>query len=199
MKRTMGVVVLLGVLGLGLVGCGRLAADETAPASGADAVDTTLVSLESEALLAMGFDQADVDLVTAAVARGPATPTASPDGVKDKGGRDKGDVADRGHIMRLRLAFGKKALHGEVVVETKNGPKTLVAQRGEITAVTATTLTVKSADGYTSTWTFAEKYHFFQHRRLIAATELKVGMKIGVAGYKNGDTPMARAVIIPKA
>ncbi len=44
-------------------------------------------------------------------------------------------------------------LHGEGVVETADGTYTTVRmQEGEVTAASATSLTVQSADGYTSTY-----------------------------------------------
>ena len=199
--RTVGIVVLVGILGLGLAGCGRQNAPGSPPGGTAPAVDATdLDSLaeESQALLALGFDRADLDGVMAAASASPDPDAGPGPGKGDKGGRGRGHGAERGQLMRLRAAFGKDALHGEVTVQTRKGPKTLVAQRGEITARTDKTITVKSADGYTLTWTFADRYRFFQHRRPIAPTELKVGMRVGVAGVKAGDTPMARAIIIPK-
>ncbi|GAA1748161.1 hypothetical protein [Luedemannella helvata] len=209
MNKTLGLAVLLGVLGVGLAGCGAGGAPPGGGAHPVDAVEATAaapMSIESQALLALGFDQADADVVNAAVANAPDAAsleapgaTASPQETKgDKGDRRRNGAGERALIMRLRHAFGKKALHGEVTVQTRNGTRTLVAQRGEITALTDATLTVRSADGYTLTWTFADKYHFFQHRRLIQPTDLKVGMQVGVAGFKDGDTPKARAVIIPK-
>lgn len=43
--------------------------------------------------------------------------------------------------------------HGEVTLHTKKGDETLDIQRGQVSAVTATTVTVRSADGFTATYT----------------------------------------------
>ncbi|WP_156756015.1 hypothetical protein [Actinokineospora pegani] len=46
------------------------------------------------------------------------------------------------------------ALHGEFVVSDDNGGyRTMLMQTGEVTAVTDTSITTKSADGYTKTYT----------------------------------------------
>lgn len=46
-----------------------------------------------------------------------------------------------------------RVLHGETVVQTQNGTATQVVQRGIVTALTSTSITVRSADGYSLTWT----------------------------------------------
>ena len=52
-----------------------------------------------------------------------------------------------------RRRQGHRVLHGETVVQTDNGTAIHVVQRGIVTAMTSTSLTVRSADGFTLTWT----------------------------------------------
>ena len=59
--------------------------------------------------------------------------------------------------------------HGQITVETKNGDKTIDVQRGTVTAITATTVTVKSTDGFTLTWTSATRSQVIEHRTKVAA------------------------------
>jgi hypothetical protein len=48
--------------------------------------------------------------------------------------------------------LGGRVLHGEATVRTATGYKTVVFQAGEVTAVTPTSITVKSADGFSATY-----------------------------------------------
>jgi hypothetical protein len=66
-----------------------------------------------------------------------------------------------GHGGRGRHGFGLMngggALHGEFVVEKDGGGyQTVATQRGEVTAVSKESLTLKSADGYSRTYTLTE-------------------------------------------
>ena len=195
-----GVVLVVGLLGVaGLAGCGRIGQNAGASAgSSSDAGDTTPMTVESQALEALGFEVADLEPVDAvAGSEAELAPTTSAPTASAAPGKGKGHPGNRRLYKRLRLAFGKRALHGEVVVQTDNGTRTLVAQRGEVTAITATTVTVKSTDGYTLTWTFADKFHVFEHRTQIKAEDIKAGTVVGVAGFKDGDKPMARVLVVP--
>src|SRR3982750_1744628 len=55
-------------------------------------------------------------------------------------------------------------LHGEGIVQTKKGPVRVAMQHGTATAATDTSLTIRSADGYTKTWTLAKNVKVFDHR-----------------------------------
>ena len=90
-------------------------------------------------------------------------------------------------------------LHGEVVVQTKDGDKTIDVQRGTVTAVTDTTVTVKSTDGFTSTWTFGDPLRVVQHGQKTDKSAVKTGEEIGIAGAKNGSTVTANLIVIPKS
>jgi hypothetical protein len=193
MKKIMTAALLVGVLAL--TGCGRAGGGAAAGSDGADD-GTTSMTLESQALQALGFETADLEPVDAAVEAGAAaTASASPTAQPGHGGKDR-----PGHhkYKRLRFGFGKRTLHGEMVVQTENGTRTLVVQRGEVTAITATTITVKSTDGYTLTWAYADKLNVFEHRTQVKADDIEVGTQVGVAGYKDGDTPTARVIVVPK-
>jgi hypothetical protein len=72
----------------------------------------------------------------------------------------------------------------------------VVVQRGSVTAVDDTTVSVKSADGFTQTWTFGDKLRVVQDRKTVAATAIKAGAEVGVAGAKDGDRNVARLVAI---
>jgi hypothetical protein len=190
--RRMYTVTAIAVTTLGLLlgGCG--AADDPAPAGGnPDAaarvdVDDSL-SVEAQALVALGYDDVDV----AAVPLADPAPSAS--------GKDRGAGADRRRERRQgRVMLRRNTLHGEAVVETKDGPKTVVVQRGAVTAVNGDTLTVRSTDGFELTWTFGADATIVKERARVGRDQVKTGDQVGVAGARDGDKPVARLVVVPK-
>jgi hypothetical protein len=93
----------------------------------------------------------------------------------------------------------RNTLHGEVVVQTKDGVRTVDVQRGTVTAIDAKTVTVKSADGFTLTWTFGNPLHVVEHRTAVQPSAVKVGTEIGLAGVKDGGVTTARLIVIPNS
>jgi hypothetical protein len=99
---------------------------------------------------------------------------------------------------KARQLLRKNSLHGEVTVQTKNGVKTVAAQRGSVTAVTATSVTVKSADGFTATWTFGDKLRVRQDKKDAERSAITTGADVAVAGAKDGATTTARLIVVRK-
>jgi hypothetical protein len=128
---------------------------------------------EAQALAALGVNPADLQ----------AAPTTSPSAGQPK-------------HPRLRTKLRKNVLHGETVVQTKDGVKTVAVQRGTVTAITDTSVTVKSTDGYTQTWTFGPNLSVVEHRATVQPSAVKTGAEIGVAGPKDGTTYTARLIVI---
>jgi ABC-type transport system substrate-binding protein len=155
---------------IGLVGLVGLAGCGRLAESAQLPADT---SPEAVALASMGFDTAGLD------------PAVAPSDHPVKGRRG------------LRVELRKNVLHGETVVQTKNGTQTIEVQRGQVTAVTASSVTIKSTDGFTETWTFGEKFTVVQKRAKVAASAIKSGAQIGIAGTKSGDTSTARLAVLP--
>jgi len=79
-------------------------------------------------------------------------------------------------------AFGG-ALHGEYTVEKEGGGyQTIATQRGEVTAVSADSITLKSADGYSKAYT-------------VTAETLVNAARDGIASIKTGNTVSVLAVV----
>ena len=178
---------VLGLVGLvGLAACGRTATNAS------DAVDVPAnLSAEGQALAAMGFDTAD--LTTDAQVGVPAT---APSGSPSIGPSTRAQHGAGPH--RIRVFLRRNVLHGEAVVQTKDGgAKTIAVQRGTVTAVTSTTMTVKSNDGFTQTWTFGNPIHVVQNRAALQPSDIKVGAGVGVAGPKDNGAYTARLIVIP--
>jgi hypothetical protein len=187
-RVAIGITLTAAVAVFGLAGCTR---DEAGGSGVATDEALTELSWEAQALESIGFAPADLVPAGLAVADPAPTASASPD--------RKGDRRDgiRRH-KRLRFAFGRNVLHGEAVVQTAEGVRTVVVQRGTVTAIDAESITVKSADGFTLTWTFGDPIHVIEHRTSVRPSELSVGATVGVAGAKNGDQAVARLIVVPR-
>jgi hypothetical protein len=171
-RLVVGVVLTGAVALLGLTGCARL---------GAGSSDTTDVTWDGQALQAIGYATEDVALTSADDPQPSAGPAAG----------------NRVRHPRLRYAF-RNTLHAEAVVKTEEGTKTVVAQRGTVTAVDATSVTVKSSDGFTLTWKIGDQSKVIVNRAKADLSAIAVGNEVGVAGAKDGDTPTVRLLVVPK-
>jgi hypothetical protein len=180
--RWAGLLVgLVCAVSLAACGAGGAEGDSAGPSA-----DLTELSAETEALAQIGF-ATDVAALRAAA----PDPSASA-----KVGKR---MEDR-KLRRLRQAFGKGTLHAEATVETRDGVRTLVVQRGEVTAVDGDSVTVKSSDGFSLTWSFGENVRIGQRGAPGGKADksaLKAGVTVGVAGQRTGDSTVARLIIIP--
>ncbi|HET8662444.1 MAG TPA: hypothetical protein VFM55_26125 [Micromonosporaceae bacterium] len=193
MYRRVGLAALAGMLAvLGVAACGVGPARQATGSGGVtDSIEVTAdLPAEAMALAAMGFDEAD--LVAAGVGAAPA-PSGRPEA--GPSGDARADGWRKRHGMRVFLR--RNVLHGEAVVQARDGTtRTVVVQRGTVTAVDDTTITVRSADGYTLTWTFGDPLHVVEHRTSIKPEELAAGAQVGVAGVREGDRVVARLVLV---
>ena len=90
----------------------------------------------------------------------------------------------------LGMLGGRGALHGEFVVPDGDGGfRTVVSQRGEATAVSATEITVRSEDGFTSTYAVTEETLVNAARDGIDTIEK--GTEVHLVAIKDGDTATA--------
>jgi hypothetical protein len=154
---------------------------------------TTAVALVGSGLVA-GVVLAGLTAATAQTGQAPTpTPTVSavpkadrPGGFGPRGHRGPGGRGDKG-----ALGFGRGALHGEFTApDPDGGYQTLAMQRGEVTAVSATSVTVKSDDGFSRTYAVNDDTLVNAGDQGIA--DVKTGDKVGVLAVVDGGT--ARAV-----
>jgi hypothetical protein len=181
--------------GIGLLGLTACQHGVTAGSAGDDA--TVTLTAEQTALTTLGYSEDDV---ISDVPAGDGTPAPTASG-STAPGKDRAGNGRHRRFKRLgvRRALARNVEHGEIVVDTKDGAKTIVVQRGTVTAITATSITVKSADGYTATWTFGSPLHVIEHRTTIQPKDVAVGATVGVAGTKQGDADVASLIVLPKA
>ncbi|MFY1625698.1 hypothetical protein ACN261_08445 [Micromonospora sp. WMMD723] len=181
---------LLAALTFGVAGCGtaQVAQDGTKAA----AVDVAAaLGVEGQALAALGLDPVELDLLAAPAASTTPSPQAG----------DKGKRGERAKELRqrrqARVKLGRNGLHGEAVVQTKDGTRTVVVQRGEVTAIDGDSVTVKSTDGFTLTWKLGDQLRVVERRTTVKASDVKVGTRVNVAGAKDGDASVARLIVVP--
>jgi hypothetical protein len=87
-------------------------------------------------------------------------------------------------------------LHGEGTIKTKQGTKQVAMQHGTVTSVADSSLTVKSSDGYTRTWSLGPSVHVVEHRTALQPTSVKVGTDLVVAGQRDGTRLTAAVVVV---
>jgi hypothetical protein len=195
MTRTrIGLALSAAAIGLlGLVGLSACAPDaNTGTTNASDSVEVPGdLTAEGQALAAMGFQTADLTPVRDPRPVASTDPSTSPSTGAKRG--------DRVGPHRARVFLRRNVLHGEAVVQTKDGVKTIAVQRGTVTAITDTSITVKSTDGFTQTWTFGKPINVIEHRTTVQPSSVKVGTTIGVAGPKENGGYTARLIVIPAA
>ncbi|WP_189078702.1 hypothetical protein [Mangrovihabitans endophyticus] len=96
----------------------------------------------------------------------------------------------------VRRYLRKNTLHGEVAAQGKDGTRTIVVQRGTVTATGSGSVTVKSADGFALTWTYGDKLRVVQDKKKVGADAVTTGVRIGVAGRRDGDATTARLIVV---
>jgi hypothetical protein len=116
-----------------------------------------------------------------------------------------GDKADRrrfpGPRGRLGAGLGRglsgNALHGEFVVKDKDGKiVTRVVQHGQVTAVSATSISLKSEDGFTGTYAVNGDTKVRVGGDNAAISGVKTGNEGWIVATKNGSSSTATVLVV---
>ena len=133
-------------------------------------------------VLGIGVAAAQTDNSTPSTTVGPAPKTA--DGPRMHAGRHKDGP---GHRMGMGMG---KGIHGEYTAPDGNGGyRTFAHQVGEVLKVSATSIELKSEDGFTKTYAVDDDTMVNAGRDGIA--DVKVGDKVGLQALVSGDTAKA--------
>jgi hypothetical protein len=100
---------------------------------------------------------------------------------------------ERRALARLRLLGG---MHGQFTFRAKGGPRTLAFERGTVTSVTSTALTVRAADGTTWTWQLTSASIVRKDGTRTARSSLAAGQRVFVGGPAGGPARDARLIVI---
>jgi len=111
---------------------------------------------------------------------------------------DKARAGFLGRGAGWRHGLARRALHGELTLQTRDGVKTVVVARGEVTDLADDSITVKSSDGVSTSFRIDGDTRFGFLREPDPKAELKVGDTVWVAGTKSGDTTTATRVVSAK-
>ena len=111
--------------------------------------------------------------------------------------RKRGDRQEKQgeHAKRALL---KRALHGEVTLAGKKTTRVIDFQRGNVQQVSATSITLKSTDGFTATYVVTSDTRVRQAGEVGKLSDVRTGDKVRVVAVKDGKTSAAKAIAEPK-
>jgi Cu/Ag efflux protein CusF len=117
-----------------------------------------------------------------------ATPTAGASPSTKPGRPAKGAKGDKG-----KRDLTQRALHGEVTLGAKK-QRVVDFQRGTVSTVSASSITVLSTDGFSATYGVDAKTKVRHAKEKAAIGDVKTGDKVRVVALKNGSTLTATKV-----
>lgn len=154
------------------------------------------VIVAGAAAAAAGLLAVGVALSQSASAASPspsARPSGAPSGWGPGGPEGPGERGGPGGPGGLGGHGGLRGqlLHGEEVVQQGTKVVTIEEQAGKVTAVSATSITVKSTDGYTATYVVAATTAVVKNGAQGKIADVKVGDSVRIEGTKAGSTVTA--------
>ena len=102
----------------------------------------------------------------------------------------------KGHPFRRARALN--GVHGEATVKRKDGFHLATWQRGKITSISGSGVTVRSEDGASWTWKTDDKTRVRKNGDKSSLKSLAGGDQVLVAGERSGDTRTARLIRVPQ-
>jgi len=126
----------------------------------------------------------------------PSDPTPTPTPTATATATASGHPSEKSHLRehaRKRRGLLATALHGEVTLAGKEH-RVVVFQRGPAEKASATSLTVKSADGYTATYVLSGDTKVRKNHRDATPADLEAGDRIFVVATEDGSTNRALRV-----
>jgi hypothetical protein len=131
---------------------------------------------------------------TVAGARDTGPQPAGGEAVAAQAATAAGPLAHRGG---LRWLGRNRMVRAEVTVRTENGFEQRVFARGDVSAVSSSSVSVKSADGVVTTFALNGETRFRRLPRADAEREdVKAGTDVVVSGPREGQAITARRVVI---
>ena len=84
--------------------------------------------------------------------------------------------------------------HGQITVRTKTGDQVLDIQRGQVTSVSATSVTVRSTDGFTATYAVSGTSTVRVQKKTSTIADVHTGDQVAVAALHTGNTDTIRRI-----
>ncbi len=88
----------------------------------------------------------------------------------------------------------RRVEHGEFTVHTKTGDKVVDVQRGVVTAINASSVTVKSTDGFSTTYTIDPTTKVHKGKTTAAVSQIATNDQVRVMATKTGNTATAQRI-----
>jgi hypothetical protein len=127
------------------------------------------------------------------IASAVSDPSRSPSATSGPNGADHPQLGR--HAGRRFL--GNRVEHGELTIKGRDGKPVVVdVQRGQVTAVSATSITLKSEDGFTASYTVGPDTRVRVGGARKAIGDVKVGANAGLTAKKEGGTATAYLVVV---
>src|SRR5260221_8983888 len=101
----------------------------------------------------------------------------------------------RAGLVRLRL-LARRALHGQITIAAKAGPRTIAFERGSVQSLSARSVVVKAADGTVWTWPVGRVSIIRKAGQRVGPSALAAGQRVFVIGQVTGGAAHARRVVI---
>lgn len=132
-----------------------------------------------------------------AVAATGTAPSTAPSSAASNSAAAKGDPVKHDGKSKGKGMLARRAVHGEFVVKGKDGKYvTTAAQRGAVTAVSPTSVTVRSEDGFTATYVINVDTRIRKDGEKAAIGAVKVDDTVTVLAVKAADGKTARGLIV---
>jgi len=155
----------------------------------------TRPSVKTRAALWTAAGVLGAGLAAGGIAEAVSTATPSPDAGQAAGHGDKA-AAGKHHGQRLKLdRIASRVVHGDVVVRTKDGYRTVVLQRGSVVSVSASSLQLRSADGFTATYVLTGETRIHKGHKNAKTSELAAGDAAIVVADRSGSGLTATRVL----
>lgn len=125
----------------------------------------------------------------------PSASSSTGSGQEFRGGPEGGPGGHGHRGGGMMGGFDGKVLHGDATVENSDGTTSVMRViRGEVTAVSDTSITVKASDGFTQTYAINADTDVHVGRDDAGAADIQVGYQAMVAGTVSGDAATATKI-----
>lgn len=131
----------------------------------------------------------DTIAALSAAADGSTAETPAPQARKGRPGRAGGPA--------MRMA--RRLVHGEFTVKTKDGFEQVFLQKGAVTSVSASSIELKSPDGFTKAYPVSADTKVRKDKKKAAIGDVKTGDKALVLGSVKDGSYTLRMVVVPPA
>ncbi len=145
--------------------------------------------------LAVGVLGAGLGFGALGIASAASSPSTPRPGSSAAPGTDQPHAGQHaGQAGRHRHRFLRRVSHGEFVLRGRMGARTVAVQRGEITKVSPASITLKSIDGYSSTYAIDSATRVRAKGQPETVADLKVGQRAMVFADKTDTGFVAKRI-----